>query len=81
LQDTIDAASICCGSARRLPGGHWLVQWGGIPYMSELDSGGNSVLTINYNVSGQFSYRAIPILPGIVSADVLRGGMDVMSVN
>jgi hypothetical protein len=81
LQDTIDTASICCGSARRLPGGHWLVQWGGIPYMSELDSNGNSVLTINYNMGTQFSYRAIPILPGAVSVGVLRGGMDVMSAN
>jgi hypothetical protein len=81
IQDMIDAASICCGSARRLPGGHWLVQWGGIPYMSELDSRGNSVLTINYNAGPQFSYRAIPILPGVVSAEVLREGMDVMSFN
>jgi hypothetical protein len=80
-QDAIDGGSLCCGSARRLPGGHWLVQWGGIPYMTELDSNGNSVFTITYNVSNQFSYRAVPVLPGIVARDELRDGMDAMSAN
>jgi hypothetical protein len=78
LQDMIDPASLCCGSARRMPGGHWLVQWGAIPYMTELDAAGNSVLTINYNLGSQFAYRAVPILPGVVSGALLRVGMDAV---
>jgi hypothetical protein len=78
LQDKNDTASVCCGSARRLPGGHWVVQWGGLPYMSELDADGNSVLTINYNMGSQFSYRAVPILPGTVDGALLRVGMDAV---
>ncbi|HEY3658127.1 MAG TPA: aryl-sulfate sulfotransferase [Steroidobacteraceae bacterium] len=79
LEDKSDTASICCGSARQLPGGHWLVQWGGLPYMAELDADGNSVLTIKYNMGPQFSYRAVPILPGTVDGTLLRVGMDAVS--
>lgn len=79
FQDQIDPISNCCGSARRLPGNHWLVQWGGRPYMTEFDSAHNPVLTIQYNVGGAFSYRAFPVLPGVVAADTLRFGMDSMA--
>jgi hypothetical protein len=72
--------SACCGSARRLPNGHWLVAWGDSPFLTELDSGGSPVLTIQYNLGGAFSYRAVPVLPGLVSASALRDGMDAMVV-
>jgi hypothetical protein len=29
---------------------------------------------------GTFSYRAVPILPGVVAADQLRQGMDDMAL-
>jgi Arylsulfotransferase (ASST) len=79
IQDPRVNFSNCCGSARRLPGGDWVVQWGGNPFMTELDPSGNPVLTISYNLGGTFSYRAQPILPGVVSADQLRQGMDAMA--
>jgi hypothetical protein len=72
--------SVCCGSARRLPNGHWLVAWGDSPFLTELDSGGSPVLTIQYNLGGAFSYRAVPVLPGLVSASAVRDGMDAMVV-
>jgi hypothetical protein len=78
VQDPRVTFSLCCGSARRLPGGNWVVQWGANPYMTELDPSGNPVLTISYNMGATFSYRAIPVLPGVVSADQLRQGMDSM---
>ncbi len=68
----------CCGSARRLPNGHWLMDWGAAPFLTELDANANPVLTIQYNLGTGFSYRAEPVLPGVVSADTLRGGMDAM---
>jgi hypothetical protein len=79
VQDARTLASVCCGSARRLAGGHWLVQWGGAPYVSELDSSGNPVLTIHYNSGPAFSYRAVAVAPGEVSAVTLRDGMDAMA--
>jgi hypothetical protein len=79
IQDPRATFSACCGSARRLPGGNWVVQWGGIPYLTELDPSGNPVVTISYNSGATFSYRAVPILSGVVAADQLRQGMDVMA--
>jgi hypothetical protein len=79
VQDPRAAYSACCGSARRLPGGNWVVQWGGNPYMTELDPSGNPVVTISYNLGVTFSYRAVPILYGVVRAGQLRQGMDDMS--
>jgi hypothetical protein len=79
IQDPRATDSFCCGSARRLPGGNWVVQWGGNPYMTELDPSGNPVVTISYNLGAAFSYRAVPILSGVVAADQLRQGMDAMA--
>jgi hypothetical protein len=78
IQDPRATYSLCCGSARRLPGGNWVVQWGDVPYMTELDPLGNPVLTTSYNLGTAFSYRAEPILPGLVTADQLHKGMDAM---
>jgi hypothetical protein len=79
VQDARVTASACCGSARRLDGGHWLVQWGASPFATELDSSGNPVLTIQYNLGAVFSYRAIPIQAGILPVSRLRNGMDTLS--
>jgi hypothetical protein len=81
IQDTRVSASAFTGSARRLPGGHWLVQWGGAPFMTELDAAGNPVLTIQYNLGSGFSYRAVPVLSGTLSAVTLRDGMDAIVGN
>jgi hypothetical protein len=72
------AFSACCGSARRISGGHWLVDWGDNQLATEMVQG-LPVLTIQYPTSGLFSYRAVPVLPGVVSADTLRAGMDAMA--
>jgi hypothetical protein len=81
IQDVRVLSSLCCGSARRLPGGHWLVAWGAQPFMTELDSSGSPVLTVPYSEGAVFSYRAVPILPGTLAAIKLRDGMDAMSIN
>jgi hypothetical protein len=83
IQDSRATSSFCCGSARRLPNGAWVIQWGGLPYFTQMSNGLNGSgplqLTVNYNLGGLFSYRAEPILPGVVSADTLRRGMDAMA--
>jgi hypothetical protein len=68
----------CCGSARRISNGHWLVDWGDNTLTTEMVLG-VPVLTIQYPNAGLFSYRAVPVLAGVVSANTLRSGMDAMA--
>jgi hypothetical protein len=72
IHDDRVSQSSCCGSARWLPGGNGLVQWGATPFLTELDPRGTPVLTIEYNLGAEFSYRAVPVLSGMVDADTLR---------
>jgi hypothetical protein len=66
--------SSCCGSAQLLPGGDWVVSWGGDPIVAELTPSGTRVFAITF--SGVFSYRAFPILPGVLNISDLRADMD-----
>jgi hypothetical protein len=56
MDSRLDYAAFCCGSASKLPGGHWLVNWGYADYVSELTPAGAPVLTITW--PGLSSYRA-----------------------
>ncbi len=67
----------CCGSARLLPGGHWVVSWGGRSAISEQTETGAPIFELNLG-SDVFSYRADPILPGRLDRAALRAGMDAM---
>jgi hypothetical protein len=62
----------CCGSARRLPGGHWVTGWGFNNNFAEYTSDGTRV----FRLIGTFVYRAIPILPGEFTREEFRNGMD-----
>jgi Arylsulfotransferase (ASST) len=76
-------ASSCCGSARRLRNGDWLIGWG-----KDYRTGKAGAIG-GYKPSGQrtfllsfdtgFSYRAEPVPPGAVSAQDLRDGMKAMA--
>lgn len=72
LRDSAVTSSFCCGSARRLPGGDWVVGWGGTPLITENRPDGSEV----FRLSGTFVYRGVPILPGEFTADQFRAGMD-----
>jgi hypothetical protein len=81
LTDPDIPSSFCCGSARKLPSGDWLVDWGANPTVAEYppgysSSGGPRVLRFDF--PGFFSYRAFPLLPGRIDASSLRQGMDEM---
>ena len=65
----------CCGSARRLPGGNWVIGWGSDNVETEVTPSGSRV----FSLSGQFTYRMIPILPGVLSAAELQADMDAMN--
>jgi hypothetical protein len=63
------------GSARRLPGGHWVISWGGTEVVNELAADSTPVFTLTF-AKGQFSYRAFPVVRGTLGAGKLRAAMD-----
>jgi hypothetical protein len=75
VEDAATAASSCCGSTRRLSGGHWVTSWGSNDYVTEQAASGARVFTLTFP-QHLASYRASPLLPGIVSPAELRAGMD-----
>jgi hypothetical protein len=67
--------SYCCGSAQRLTGGRWLVDWGANSIIEELTGSGRRILTLTLPRK-LFSYRAQSVPPGILTRDALRAGMN-----
>ena len=61
------------GSAIKLPGGDWVMSWGGGDFTTELNRSGVPQLTITY--PGYNSYRAEPLDASVAA---LRAGMDEM---
>jgi hypothetical protein len=68
--------STCCGSARRLPGGHWAISWGGINLIEEMTAASKRVFALHF--AAHMSYRAFPVMPGRLSRSALRTGMNAM---
>lgn len=66
------------GSARKLPGGDWVVSWGGSQVIAELRPNGKTVLRFDLAYPN-LSYRVEPVLPGRLAASALRRGMDAMA--
>jgi hypothetical protein len=66
---------LCCGSARKLPGGDWVMSWGSAGLVTELSPSGTRVFSLTFD-DGLFSYRAHPVLFGTLSRTALRDGMD-----
>jgi len=77
VSDPRVTSSACCGSARRLSGGDWVASWGGNSLATELTPAGQPVWTVAFAGSA-FTYRAVPVEPGVLSAAALRAGMDAM---
>ena len=69
--------SVAMGSARKLDAGNWVVDWGGLPLVTEQTPGGRVVRRFWFS-GWHFSYRAVGIEPGRLSAKSLRRGMDRM---
>jgi hypothetical protein len=63
------------GSARRLPGGDWVVSWGGTPSIGEYRPSGEQVFGLELPPEF-FSYRAVPLARGSMKTSVLRRAMD-----
>jgi hypothetical protein len=72
---SLAGSSVCCGSARKLPGGDWVFGWGGTNYVSEVTPTGSRVFLLRIT-SGPFVYRAIPVPFGQLDRSTLRAAMD-----
>ena len=76
ISDPTVPASQCCGSARRLSNGDWLIDWG---QANKHPIGGykpNGQRTFLLTFPTHTSYRAEPVPPGAVSAQDLRNAMN-----
>jgi len=78
LTDGEVTTSPCCGSARRLASGGWLVQWGhfAVGTIGEYAANGSRLSKLNFPET--LSYRAVPVEAGRISAVQLRSAMDSM---
>src|SRR5262249_22978449 len=65
------AVSGCCGSARKLPGGNWVIGWGGTSFVSEMTPLGDPVFELQMT-SSPFVYRATPLPFGQLDRNSLR---------
>jgi hypothetical protein len=76
LTDPFGSMSPCCGSARKLPGGNWVISWGGTDLVTEETPAGKSVFALSF--PEYISYRAFPVLPHKLKRSALYAGMDAM---
>lgn len=67
--------SSCCGSARKLPTGNWVTEWGANPIITELSPDATVVFRLSV-MDLLFSYRADPLTPGRLSRLALVQGMN-----
>jgi hypothetical protein len=80
VQQIVDpsvTSPICCGSARLLGSGNWLISWGNNPVMGEYEQDGTPVFRFTWD--DLFSYRFVPVTGVRLTAAQLRAGMDAMA--
>jgi len=77
ITDPTVASSACCGSARRLANGDWVISWGGDPVVGEYRPDGTPIFRLTFG--GVFSYRVEPVAAARLSVAELRAGMDAIA--
>jgi len=75
LNDPEVKRSHCCGSARELNSGGWLVSWGDNPLVTGFDPAGRIAFRLHLPAS---TFRAVPAPPGATSVAQLERGMEAM---
>ena len=68
-------ASHCCGSARQLEDGGWLVSWGDNPLVTAFDRRGRISFRLHLPAS---TFRAVPAPAGAITAAELDRGLERM---
>ncbi|HEX6206592.1 MAG TPA: arylsulfotransferase family protein [Solirubrobacterales bacterium] len=75
LNDPQVKRSHCCGSAREMADGGWLVSWGDNPLVTGFDREGRIAFRLHLPAP---TFRAVPVPAGATSVDRLRRGMAAM---
>lgn len=75
LNDPEVKRSHCCGSARELPGGGWLVSWGDNKLVTGFDRKGRIAFRLHLPAP---TFRAVPVPPGATGIRRLERGMRAM---
>jgi hypothetical protein len=75
LSDPLAPSSFCCGSARKLAGGDWVMGWGSVNTATEMTTDGTREFLLQFG-NGAFEYRAIPVPFGTLDRGAIRAGMD-----
>jgi hypothetical protein len=75
LNDPRITSSHCCGSARPLPGGGWLVSWGDNPLVTAFDADGRIAFRLRLAAS---AFRAVPVPGGATTPTELDRGLETM---
>ncbi len=78
LNDPQIRTSHCCGSARPLPGGGWLVSWGDNPLVTAFDRDGHAAFRLQLPVS---TFRATPVPAGATTIAALDRGLEQMEAS
>jgi hypothetical protein len=73
LNDPRITTSHCCGSARPLEGGGWLVSWGDNPLVTAFDRDRRTAFRLELPVS---TFRAVPVPPGATTIAALDRGLE-----
>ncbi|HWO83910.1 MAG TPA: arylsulfotransferase family protein [Solirubrobacterales bacterium] len=76
LNDPEVKRSHCCGSARELPGGGWLVSWGDNKLITGFDREGRIAFRLHLPAP---TFRAVPVSPGATGVRRLARGMSEMN--
>jgi Arylsulfotransferase (ASST) len=77
LNDPAVKASHCCGSARQLDDGGWLVSWGDNPLVTAFDDQGQIAFRLGLAAS---TFRAVPVPSGATTTAELDSGLESMEV-
>jgi len=75
LNDPQVRRSHCCGSARELPGGGWLVSWGDNKLVTGFDRKGRIAFRLHLPAP---TFRAVPVPAGATSVGQLERGLRAM---
>jgi hypothetical protein len=78
LNDSEAKTSHCCGSARELADGGWLVSWGDNSLVTAFDAKGEIAFRLELAAS---TFRAVPVPSGVVTLTQLDQGLEAMEAD
>ena len=81
ITDPLVSSAFCCGSARKLPGGDWVIGWGFNNVVTEFNTDNQRQFLLQWTDPGFFNYRAVPVLPGVLSSAQLRADMNAYAAS